>query len=96
MTNIQELKSMVGETREKFLSAYENHPLKDYIDWDSFFESDDGNEMHFLCCYDVFVDENDMTNIILEYFSDDEGLDYMLTYVIDEDCFYEVPVWEAD
>ena len=92
VTNNVELQSMIPVIQNEYKKVYENHPLKDYIDWDSFLNSTDGNEMHFLCAEKIFIDENDKTNIILESFSDENGLDYNKVYIVEDDSFYDIPV----
>ena len=48
MTNGQRFESLTKEEKLEFLSMYMEHPLVKYIDWKTFYDSTDGNSMHFV------------------------------------------------
>ena len=48
MTNFEYMKSLTEEQRKEVEKTYTRHPLAKYIDWEAFFSSEDGNEMHFV------------------------------------------------
>ena len=49
MTNKEYRNSLPEAEKEKWDNTYtKGHPLKDYINWDAFLNSEDGNEMNFL------------------------------------------------
>lgn len=92
MINSQHLSIMTAALQKKAKQLYANHPLHEYIDWEAYMESEDGNEMHFVRCIDTFIDENEKTNIVLDLFSDENDIDYYTVYVIEDDAFYQIPV----
>lgn len=91
MTNYEQIKSASPQQREEYEKLYREHPLAKYIDWKKYFESDDGNEMHFVNALHVYKDENGKTNYILEKKQID-NLDYYLAYIAEDNQFVELPV----
>lgn len=66
MTNYEQRKNIPPHQKEECERLYREHPLAEYIEWQKYFESDDGNEMHFVKAIDVYSDENGKTNYVLE------------------------------
>lgn len=89
MLNGELLYFLNEKERKKLIEIYDRHPLADYIDWVSFFLSDDGNEMHFVDCIRTETDENNNTVYVLKEFTQNDE-DYKYIYV--NGTFQTVPV----
>ncbi len=76
-TNSDVYFGLSDKDKQHFLDTYENHPLKDYIDWNAFYRSNDGNEMHFVKALRTRQNE-------------DGGMVYVLKEVVENDEDYEV------
>lgn len=90
MTNGEAYKTLNDREREEFRKVYGDHPLADYIDWDSYYESENGNAMDFVNCLDSYVDEDGNTILVLEEVVEDD-MDYYLIFDCDEGSFMKVP-----
>lgn len=99
-TNGEFFKSLSTEEKVKFREQYGKHPLRDFIDWQEFYNSQDGNELDFVKCiekttmvidnvFDEEIQEEKEVIILLEFMEDDT--EYQLVYVIDENAFYKIP-----
>jgi hypothetical protein len=86
MTNAEQIKTLNPKLQEKYINAYRKHPLHDFIDWDSFLGSTDGNEMHFLKSQGSFIDEQGRTNIILEKVIINNK-EYRKVYIVENNSF---------
>lgn len=53
MTNREYLNTLTAEERASVEETYRNHVLYDYIAWDLFWNSENGNEMEFVKCLEV-------------------------------------------
>ena len=82
-TNSDVYQGLSETDKENFLNTYSNHPLVDYIDWKAFYESDDGDEMHFLKYERKEKNENGSLVYVLADI-DDNGEDYEIIYDTDE------------
>lgn len=93
MTNREYLNSLPKEEAEKAIKAYspENYTLYDYIDWKAFFDSDDGNAMHFLRRLSEFEDEMGNKYAILEDNVVIDDMDYVKIYSYKEDQIINMP-----
>lgn len=80
MSNKDYIETLSEKRKNKCINTYLNHPLYKYIDWEAFFNSEDGNEMHFLNALDVYSDSEDNVYYVLEEQSID-GVDYKLCFV---------------
>ena len=82
ITNSEFFQKLSETDKEKFLDTYSQHPLADYIDWKAFYESADGDEMHFLKYERTFKNENgNLVYVLAEI--DDNGEDYEIIYDTD-------------
>lgn len=74
MTNREHLATLNAEDRKECEATYsrERHPLYDYIDWDAYWDNEDGNEMHFLRKLDEYTDEFDKKYAVLKQELDEE------------------------
>lgn len=99
-TNGDFFKGLSKEDKIKFREQYGRHPLRDFIDWQEFYNSENGNELDFVKCiektkmvidnmFDEEVQEEKDVIILLEFIDDDT--EYQLVYVIDDDTFYKIP-----
>lgn len=89
-TNGQFFCDLKPSEQEDFRRKYGSHPLVDYIDWDAFYASDDGDEMNFVNCIRKGEDEEGNTVFVLCYIiSQDE--DYELIFVCGKNEFYKIP-----
>lgn len=68
-TNYEKMSSMPEIERANCMQVYKRHPLYNYINWEEFWKSTDGNEMHFLQYLDKFIDKDQNTNIVLELYN---------------------------
>ena len=93
MTNGEAYNILTDKERADCFKVYDNHPLTDYIDWDSYYESENGNALDFVNCLDRFVDEDNGTVFVLEEFVEDD-MDYCLVYVCALNAFFVVPAFE--
>lgn len=48
MTNREAYNRLSPAEKIKYNETYSKHPLAPYIDWQAFYDSDDGNAMHFV------------------------------------------------
>ena len=89
MTNKEYFLSLSKEEREKCATLLKNHPLNNYIDWDSFFEGEDGNEMNYVFGDKIYDDELGEIIILEEIEKDEE--DYYLIYIVEDSLFATIP-----
>lgn len=82
ITNSEFFQKLSETDKEKFLDTYSQHPLVDYIDWKAFYESSDGDEMHFLK-YERTVKNEDGNLVYVLAEIDDNGEDYEIIYDTD-------------
>jgi hypothetical protein len=69
VTNGEFFKKLTNEEKLKFREQYGNHPLKDFIDWQQFYDSESGDEMEFvngIKCKISIDDDDDNTTIITD------------------------------
>lgn len=93
MTNREYRNSLTEAEQAKWDMTYmSGHPLKEYINWEAFLDSEDGNEMNFLVdSVDVAKDIYGRTVYVLEHKVDEAGLDYFYVYLAETDQFWTVP-----
>lgn len=100
-TNGEFFKSLSNEEKIKFREQYGKHPLREFIDWQAFYNSESGDEMDFVKCIkkdrmvidDSFKDaetqEEENVIILLEF--EDDDTEYQLVYAIEDGIFYKIP-----
>lgn len=94
MTNREYRNSLSSVEKVKWDNTYTNgHPLKDYIDWDAFLDSENGNELDFLLDkVEIAEDKYGRKVFILErYVEEDTGFDYTYVYIPEVNEFWKVP-----
>ena len=91
MTNSDIYESLSEADKKSFTETYSQHPLADYIDWKAFYESDDGDEMHFLKYERTEKNENGSLVYVLKEI-DDNGEDYEIIYDTDEQEVQKRPI----
>lgn len=89
-TNGKNYNELSPEEKEVFVDMYKNHPLNNYIDWESYYNSENGNALDFVKCIDKYKDEEEKEVFVLEKTVIDEH-DYLLIFVCEENSFYKVP-----
>lgn len=89
-TNGNAFQKLDNTQKEAFRETYRNHPLADFIDWDAFYESQNGNTLDFVKCIDKYKDENGNTVFFLKQIQEDD-MDYKLLFVCGENCFIKEP-----
>lgn len=89
-TNGEVYQDLSDEEKNNFRKTYSNHPLAKYIDWEAYYNSSDGNALHFVKCIRKYEDEEERLVFVLEKVVEDD-LDYNLIYVCEENAFYKVP-----
>lgn len=98
MTNKEHLDTLNAEDRKECESTYsrEHHPLYDYIDWKAFWNSEDGNEMHFLNKLDEFTDIYGKKYAVLKKEIDaEEHIDYATVFCYDDSEILRCPINEG-
>lgn len=97
MTNIERLNTLSEQDRAECIKNYSKgvHPLFDYIDWKKYWNSEDGNEMHFVNSFREFSDENGYTYLVLHHFIRD-GIEFLLTFCINDESFFQFPASEEE
>lgn len=53
MTNREAYNNLSENEKTKYNRIYSRHPLAPYIDWQAFYDSEDGNTMHFVDCIEI-------------------------------------------
>lgn len=93
MTNREKLNAMPKDEAEKALKMYspESYVLYDYIDWKSFFDSEDGNALNFLRRLSEFEDERGNKYVILEDDIVIDDMDYVKIYSFKDDQIINMP-----
>ncbi len=91
MTNSDVYESLSEADKKSFTETYSQHPLADYIDWKAFYESDDGDEMHFLKYERTEKNENGGLVYVLKEI-DDNGEDYEIIFDTDEQEVQKRPI----
>lgn len=89
-TNGMGYKSLSLEEKKKFREMYNNHPLVNYIDWEAYYNSYDGNALNFVECIGKYKDEEGRQVFVLGYITEND-LDYKLLFVCEKNEFYKVP-----
>ena len=92
MTNKEYRNSLPEAEKEKWDNTYtKGHPLKDYINWDAFLNSEDGNEMNFLIDkVDVAEDIYGRKVYVLDIYIDEStGCTCAYVYVPEADEFWK-------
>lgn len=89
-TNGMSYSALTPEEKEKFRETYNNHPLVNFIDWQAYYNSSDGNALHFVRCIDKYTDEEGRRVFVLDKINEDD-LDYKLIFVCEENSFYKIP-----
>lgn len=90
ITNIEAFNALTAKKQEELRSVYASHPLVDYIDWDEYYDSPNGNALDFVKCVDSYTDEENRLVFVLEELVDDDE-DYYLIFVCEDNAFYKVP-----
>lgn len=90
MTNGQAYNRLTAKEQEEFRKVYDNHPLADYIDWDEYYESPNGNALDFVKCIDKYTNDENHTVFVLEELVEDD-MDFCLIFVCEDNAFYKVP-----
>jgi hypothetical protein len=90
VTNGIAYQQLSAEEQSRFRKTYSNHPLFDYIDWEAYYNSTNGNAMDFVNHLGKYKDENGNDVYILERFTEEDE-DYRLIFVCGENTFYKVP-----
>lgn len=100
-TNGEFFKSLSNEEKIKFREQYGKHPLREFIDWQAFYNSESGDEMDFVRCIkkdrmvidDTFKDEEtqEEENVIILLEFEDDDTEYQLVYAIEDGIFYKIP-----
>ena len=90
VTNGEAFRQLNDEQKAMFRETYRNHPLTDYIDWDAFYESENGNALDFVKCIEKTVDESGNDVFFLERIQEDD-MDYKLMFVCGENIFVKEP-----
>ena len=101
VTNGEFFKSLSVEEQQNFREQYGRHPLREFIDWQEFYNSSNGNELDFiknpLGRFFMVIDkdmpesewESEEVIVLLEY--EEEGYDYQLVYAVADGIFYKIP-----
>lgn len=99
MTN-REYRNSLPETEQvKWDKTYMNgHPLKEYINWEAFLDSENGNELDFLLdTVEIAEDTYGRKIYVLDRYDDkDTGFSYADIYIAETDEFWKVPCPEGD
>lgn len=97
MTNREYRNSLPEAEQEKWDNTYtKGHPLKEYIDWNAFLDSEDGNELNFLISkVEVAEDIFGRKVYVLDRYTDETtGIDCAYVYVAEADEFWKTPLPE--
>lgn len=89
MTNGKAFQNLSQEEKEQFMQTYNDYPLKDYVDWQSYYDSGNGNALDFVVAIAKGRNEDGNLVFVLDEFSEDD-MDYKLIYVCEENAFYKV------
>ena len=92
MTNKEYFDSLSSVERRKCMTQYFDHPLFKYIDWKSFFASEDGNEMDFVMGEKVYYE--DFGDVYILNAETRECEDYVFAYVVSSGAFMILPAPE--
>lgn len=90
ITNGEAFQQLNEAQKEAFRETYRNHPLADYIDWDAFYESGNGNALDFVKHIEKTVDENGGVVFFLKRIQEND-MDYKLMFVCSENIFVKEP-----
>lgn len=90
MTNGEMYSTLTVGEQIEFRKVYNEHPLADYIDWDSYYKSENGNALDFVNYISKYTDDNGNTVFVLEECVEDD-MDYCLIFVCGDNTFYKVP-----
>lgn len=90
MTNGEAYSNLTLEEKDEFRKVYNDHPLADYIDWDEYYASTDGNALDFVRCLNRLTDADGEAVFVLEELVEDD-MDYYLIFVCGDNTFYKVP-----
>lgn len=89
-TNGEAYQALPDEEKNNFREIYGNHPLADYIDWQAYYASNNGNALDFVRCIDKYKDKDGKQVYVLEDITEDD-LDYKLIFVCEDNTFCKVP-----
>ena len=94
MTNKEYLNTLSPEKRAECEKTYSKgvYPLYDYIDWNAYWNSEDGNALHFLNYVRKYKDEFDREYVVLKEDIVKDDMDYMLVYSFTDDEFQYIPM----
>lgn len=86
MTNREKINCLPPERQKRALACYQKgvHPLYDFINWESWFDSEEPNELNFLNKIKDFTDELGKKYVVLEEDVIIDGSDYMHVFVYGE------------
>lgn len=90
MTNEMAFSNLTAEGQQEFRKVYNRHPLSDYIDWQAYFASENGNALDFVKCIDKFKDADGNQIYVLEEVVEDD-LDYKLVFNCGDNIFGKIP-----
>lgn len=85
MLNRDYINSLPNDKKKECYELYRNHPLYDFIDWNAFLNSENGNEMQFVRYKTIIYDE--FGN---EYYVLKEENDSLLIYSIIDNAFSSI------
>ena len=88
MTNKEYYLSLNDKGKQDFENTCKEHPLNEYIDWEAFFDSEDGNEMHFVAAEKEYDEELGDIIILKELTENNE--DYLLVFIVNDTLFAKI------
>lgn len=89
-TNGKTFDTLTSEEKIEFKETYKNHPLFDFIDWEAFYHSKNGNAFDFVDCITKAKDEDGNEMLVLKKLTDNNE-DYLLVYMLKDGNFYKIP-----
>ena len=85
MLNRDYINSLPNDKKKECYELYRNHPLYDFIDWNAFLNSENGNEMQFVRYKTIIYDEFGNEDYVLK-----EENDSLLIYSIIDNAFSSI------
>ncbi len=90
MTNAEHFATLSPEQKAEYRKVYESHPLYNYIDWDAFFDSDNGYTLDFVRCESSYENDDGNLVLVLDTITENDE-DYKLEYICGENMFQKNP-----
>lgn len=90
MTNMQYMQFLSPQKQEECKNVYMTHPLAQYIDWDAFLKSENGNSLDFLKRESEYTDENNNKVYVLDTIVENNEC-YSLVFICGENTFHKIP-----